>query len=107
LNAARVVVEGELHGEDGDVHRDVVGRGRDRGVDEDHCCPAIQLGQQVVEPGFAEVTAVVVRREQDHSVWTQHVERVGGLLEGAVDVRKRHGGEEPEAHGVRTDDLGR
>ena len=74
--------------------------GGDRGVDEHHRGPAIELGHELVEPGVAQVAAVVVRGEQDDAVCTKHVERVGGFVEGAVNVGQRHRGERPNRVGL-------
>ncbi len=67
-----------------------------RGMDEHHRLAAAELGKHLVEHRIAEVTATLVREQAD-TVQAQHIERVGHLLQRAIDVRQRQRGEPAEA----------
>jgi hypothetical protein len=60
---------------------------------------AVELREEGIEAGVAQVDLLEVRQERD-AVGLQGVQRMAELDERRVDVRQGQAGEEPEAAGV-------
>jgi hypothetical protein len=72
-------------------------------VDEDHGSPLVEEGEQAVEGRVAEVDPGVVGQEHD-AIGLEHIEGVGRLSDGAINIGQRQGGEEAEAIWLRRHD---
>lgn len=99
-------VEDELHERRRVPEAGLREAGRGGGVEQDGGAAPVELGQDRVEGGLAEVAGGVVGR-QDHAVEREVAQAVVDLRQGRVHVRQWQVRQGAEATGVLVDDLGR
>src|SRR5208282_2820456 len=69
------------------------------GMNEDYCCPAVELIEDRIQPLVTEVHAVEVG-QHDYAVELERIQRVGDLFQRTVNVRKRQAGEAAKAPAI-------